>query len=82
MAGSEDGETVSLKDQGNAQFKAAQYLKAAATYSKAIKEDPSNATLFRYGFLRALSCRISEILLLGGVQEKCVLYTDVLFSPT
>ncbi|GAQ89461.1 hypothetical protein KFL_005260010, partial [Klebsormidium nitens] len=45
MAGG-DGETVSLKDQGNAHFKAAQYLKAAATYSKAIKEDPDNATLF------------------------------------
>jgi hypothetical protein len=44
----EDGVVVSLKDQGNALFKGAQYLKAAATYSKAIKEDPQNATLYRY----------------------------------
>jgi hypothetical protein len=37
-----------LKDQGNAQFKAANYLKAAALYTQAIKLDPDNAALFRY----------------------------------
>lgn len=35
-----------LKDQGNAHFKAGNYLKAAAVYTQAIKADPSNATLY------------------------------------
>lgn len=35
-----------LKDQGNAHFKAANYLKAAALYTQAIKLDPGNAALF------------------------------------
>ena len=37
----------SLKDQGNAEFASEQYLKAAATYTKAIKQDPENAVLYR-----------------------------------
>ncbi|CAO2838441.1 unnamed protein product [Amaranthus hypochondriacus] len=53
MAGSEgapsntvtEGE-VSLKDQGNEFFKAGNYLKAAALYTQAIKQDPNNATLY------------------------------------
>ena len=40
----------SLKDQGNAHFKAGNYLKAAVVYTQAIKADPSNATLYRYLF--------------------------------
>lgn len=40
------GVGASLKDQGNAFFKAGNYLKAAALYTQAIKLDPSNATLF------------------------------------
>lgn len=36
----------SLKDQGNALFKVGNYLKAAAVYTRAIKADPSNATLY------------------------------------
>ncbi|CAD6269630.1 unnamed protein product [Miscanthus lutarioriparius] len=35
-----------LKDQGNEQFKAGSYLKAAALYTQAIKLDPDNATLY------------------------------------
>ncbi|KAK1287870.1 hypothetical protein QJS10_CPB19g00888 [Acorus calamus] len=37
---------VSLKDEGNEQFKAGNYLKAAALYTQAIKKDPSNAALY------------------------------------
>lgn len=36
----------SLKDQGNSFFKAGNYLKAAAIYTRAIKQDPSNPTLY------------------------------------
>ena len=36
-----------LKDQGNEEFKQGSWLKAAATYTKAIKEDPKNAVLYR-----------------------------------
>ncbi|KAK3140179.1 hypothetical protein QOZ80_5AG0397170 [Eleusine coracana subsp. coracana] len=37
---------AALKDQGNEQFKAGNYLKAAALYTQAIKLDPDNATLY------------------------------------
>lgn len=37
---------VSLKDQGNEFFKAGNYLKAAAVYTQAIKQDPNNPTLY------------------------------------
>ncbi|CAD6267064.1 unnamed protein product [Miscanthus lutarioriparius] len=37
---------AALKDQGNEQFKAGSYLKAAALYTQAIKLDPDNATLY------------------------------------
>ncbi|CAM8911793.1 unnamed protein product [Rhodiola kirilowii] len=37
---------ASFKDKGNELFKAGNYLKAAATYTQAIKLDPSNATLY------------------------------------
>ncbi|KAI4345680.1 hypothetical protein L6164_012780 [Bauhinia variegata] len=40
------GERISLKDQGNEFFKAGKYLKAAALYTQAIKQDPSNPTLY------------------------------------
>ncbi|XP_057249678.1 hsp70-Hsp90 organizing protein 3 isoform X2 [Beta vulgaris subsp. vulgaris] len=52
MAGSEaavpstGGGEVSLKDQGNEYFKAGNFLKAAAIYTQAIKQDPKNATLY------------------------------------
>jgi len=36
-----------LKDQGNAEFKKGSYLKAAALYSQAVKQDPNNAVLYR-----------------------------------
>lgn len=44
-------EQVSLKDKGNEFFKAGNYLKAAALYTQAIKQDPSNPTLYRYHVL-------------------------------
>lgn len=40
--------SAALKDQGNEQFKAGSYLKAAALYTQAIKLDPDNATLYRF----------------------------------
>eukprot|EP00268_Persea_americana_P021905 TRINITY_DN2179_c0_g1_i1.p1 TRINITY_DN2179_c0_g1~~TRINITY_DN2179_c0_g1_i1.p1 ORF type:complete len:328 (-),score=56.19 TRINITY_DN2179_c0_g1_i1:545-1528(-) len=43
-SGAEGG--VSLKDQGNEFFKTGNYLKAAALYTQAIKQDPSNPTLY------------------------------------
>lgn len=42
------GGAESLKDKGNEQFKAGNYLKAAALYTQAIKQDPNNPTLYRY----------------------------------
>lgn len=42
------GGVESLKDKGNEQFKAGNYLKAAALYTQAIKQDPQNPTLYRY----------------------------------
>ncbi|RVX21667.1 hypothetical protein CK203_001183 [Vitis vinifera] len=42
-----ESEQVSLKDKGNEFFKAGNYLKAAALYTQAIKQDPSNPTLYR-----------------------------------
>lgn len=38
---------ISLKDKGNGFFKAGNYLKAAALYTQAIKQDPNNPTLYR-----------------------------------
>ncbi|XP_054820557.1 LOW QUALITY PROTEIN: serine/threonine-protein phosphatase T [Prosopis cineraria] len=43
---SAEGEKMSLKDQGNEFFKSGKYLKAAALYTQAIKQDPSNPTLY------------------------------------
>lgn len=37
---------ASLKEQGNKLFKAGNYLKAAAIYTQAIKQDPSNPALY------------------------------------
>ncbi|KAE8703052.1 hypothetical protein F3Y22_tig00110474pilonHSYRG00022 [Hibiscus syriacus] len=37
---------ISLKDKGNEFFKAGNYLKAAALYTQAIKQDPSNPALY------------------------------------
>ncbi|KAA8527637.1 hypothetical protein F0562_034968 [Nyssa sinensis] len=48
MAKSEEAAAseASLKDQGNEFFKAGNYLKAAALYTQAIKQDSSNPTLY------------------------------------
>ncbi|KAK4797914.1 hypothetical protein SAY86_030240 [Trapa natans] len=40
------GGGISLKDKGNEFFKAGNYLKAAAIYTQAIKQDPDNPTLY------------------------------------
>lgn len=44
-------EGLSLKDKGNEFFKAGNYLKAAAIYTQAIKQDPNNPTLYRFATL-------------------------------
>ncbi len=36
-----------LKEQGNVEYKQGNYLKAAAIYTKAIKEDAGSAVLYR-----------------------------------
>lgn len=36
-----------LREQGNAEFKAGAFLKAAATYTKALQADSGNAVLYR-----------------------------------
>lgn len=38
--------TSSFRDQGNDEFRKGNYLKAAALYTRAIKEDPENAALY------------------------------------
>ena len=38
---------MSLKDEGNTEFRQGNWLKAAALYTKAIKADPANAVLYR-----------------------------------
>ncbi|GIL52402.1 hypothetical protein Vafri_8286 [Volvox africanus] len=61
---------ASFKDQGNDEFKKENYLKAAALYTQAIKEDPQNAVLF--------SNRSAALLKLNKVTkamedaEKCI----------
>ena len=44
---SEEQPTETLKDEGNREFKAGNWLKAAALYTKAIKADPGNSVLYR-----------------------------------
>ncbi|RAL38423.1 unnamed protein product [Cuscuta campestris] len=46
MGDSDAKSEASLKDKGNEFFKAGNYLKAAALYTQAIKQDPSNHTLY------------------------------------
>ena len=46
MAESEAKSEPFLKDQGNKFFKSGNYLKAAALYTKDIKQDPSNPSLY------------------------------------
>jgi len=61
---------ATYKDQGNDEFKAGNWLKAAALYSKGLKEDPQNAIL--------LSNRSAALLKLNKVQkaladaEQCI----------
>ena len=38
---------MSYKDQGNEEYKKGNWLKAAALYTKGIKQDPENALLYR-----------------------------------
>ncbi|KAH7522272.1 hypothetical protein FEM48_Zijuj07G0120800 [Ziziphus jujuba var. spinosa] len=45
-SGTTGSSETSLKDKGNEFFKAGNYLKAAAVYTQAIKQDPNNPTLY------------------------------------
>lgn len=42
------GGEKSLKEKGNEYFKAGNFLKAAALYTQAIKQDPNNPAFYRY----------------------------------
>ena len=65
---------MSLKDEGNAEFRQGNWLKAAALYTKAIKADPANAVLYRSerctkcacNPLHALFCHRKAMLLVDG----------------
>ena len=48
-ASASESESAKLKEEGNAFYKAGEYLKAAAAYTKAIKADETNAVLYRCG---------------------------------
>lgn len=50
--GGEEGK--SLKEKGNEFFKAGNYLKAAALYTQAIKQDPNNPTLYRFPLITSM----------------------------
>ena len=54
------GEAEGLKAAGNDLFKEGKFLKAAATYSRAIRLDGENAVLFRCGPTPPLSRRPPE----------------------
>ena len=47
MADKENVGVDELKAEGNAFYKQGKYLKAAASYSKAIKKDKDNGVLYR-----------------------------------
>ncbi len=47
MADKENVSVDDLKAEGNAFYKQGKYLKAAASYSKAIKKDKDNGVLYR-----------------------------------
>ncbi|KAK9822558.1 hypothetical protein WJX74_004606 [Apatococcus lobatus] len=61
---------ASLKDQGNEEFKQGSWLKAAATYTKAIKEDPENAVL--YSNRCASFLKLSKVAKALADAEQCV----------
>jgi hypothetical protein len=46
-ASTSSGDEPDWKSEGNKEFKAGNYLKAGALYSKGLKADPTNAILFR-----------------------------------
>lgn len=52
---------LSLKDQGNVHFNARNYLKAAALYTQAIKNEPENAALYRYSSTFSATSSQSEL---------------------
>lgn len=51
-ASSEGGGVVekSLREKGNDYFKEGNFLKAAALYTQAIKQDPNNSALYRFSY--------------------------------
>ena len=49
---------MSYKDQGNVEYKKGNWLKAAALYTKGIKEDPENAVLSQVHKPCAIACAV------------------------
>lgn len=60
----------SLKDQGNAEFKKGNYLKAAALYTRAIKEEPENAVL--YSNRAAALIKLNKVTKALADAEECI----------
>lgn len=46
-SGDEGIASPSYRELGNSEYKAGNYLKAAALYTKGLKEEPSSAVLYR-----------------------------------
>lgn len=61
---------ISLKNQGNDEFKKGNFLKAAATYTKAIKEDPNNPVL--YSNRSAALLKLSKVSKALSDADDCV----------
>ncbi|GLC40807.1 hypothetical protein PLESTB_000020600 [Pleodorina starrii] len=61
---------ASFKDQGNEEFKKENYLKAAALYTQAIKEDPQNAVL--YSNRSAALLKLNKVTKAMEDADKCI----------
>lgn len=61
------------QEQGNEFYKAEQWLKAAACYTKGIKEEPEKVALYRYSFN---SCKALFVL------EKGSRWCDIAIAAT
>lgn len=55
--------SAALKDEGNTNFKAGNFLKAAALYTQAIKKDPENAALYRSSLLSSCASQLLKLIL-------------------
>ena len=65
---------MSFKDLGNEEYKKGNWLKAAAMYTKGIKEEPENAVLYRYNRQsRRISPRKMKTSIFSDTEHHCIL---------